>query len=496
MIQRILLVAAREYRQIAATRSFWVTLLILPLAFAIGPLASRFIDKSGTETVMLVDRTGGGGVAWAIADAIEVAHQRRVLTALSRYAQRHHLDRADARAPWASHDRLYGDAEVRRFVADGGEARATATMRRVAGDVPAFDAPERLFRIVPTPPAVAQAAPGRLDSALAPWLSPAEGRKRKAVDYVVLIPADFGASPAVRLWTNGQPGSGIVATLQEVLTRTLRTRYLAASGVAPATADAAASIAPAIAVTAPPIGGGRERVLIRSILPLACAYILLMSLVLSGSWMLQGSVEERSNKLIEALLACVSPNELMYGKLVGTVAIGLSMVATWAVCGLVAAFATHGAIAGMIRPALEPVSSLGSVATILYFFVMGYLMVSMIFLTIGAMSDSMRDAQGYLTPVILVIMMPFVIVMQAVLKGADGVGIHVMTWIPLYTPFVVLARLGSGLAWWEIVGSGALLAAFVALEIVLLGRVFRTSLLAAGQRASLGRLIGLIQRRA
>ncbi len=46
MIGRILLVATREFRQIAATRSFWVTLLILPLAFAIGPIASRFLDHA------------------------------------------------------------------------------------------------------------------------------------------------------------------------------------------------------------------------------------------------------------------------------------------------------------------------------------------------------------------------------------------------------------------------------------------------------------------
>ncbi|WP_374943425.1 hypothetical protein [Sphingomonas sp.] len=39
-----------------------------------------------------------------------------------------------------------------------------------------------------------------------------------------------------------------------------------------------------------------------------------------------------------------------------------------------------------------------------------------------------------------------------------------------------------------------MLAAFVALEIVLLGRVFRASLLAAGQRAGLGRLVGLMRR--
>ena len=67
--------------------------------------------------------------------------------------------------------------------------------------------------------------------------------------------------------------------------------------------------------------------LVRSILPLAAAYLLMMGLMLSGSWMLQGTVEERSNKLLETVLACVSPEELMYGKLLGTVGVGLSMIA-------------------------------------------------------------------------------------------------------------------------------------------------------------------------
>ncbi len=123
--------------------------------------------------------------------------------------------------------------------------------------------------------------------------------------------------------------------------------------------------------------------LVQSILPLAMTYILLMSLIMSGQWMLQSSIEERSSKLIEAVLACVSPNDFMHGKLVGTVAIGLVMVATWVACGLFAAFATQGAIADFIRPALEPLSSPGVVAAILYFFLAGYVMVALIFLVIG-----------------------------------------------------------------------------------------------------------------
>ena len=69
--------------------------------------------------------------------------------------------------------------------------------------------------------------------------------------------------------------------------------------------------------------------LVRSILPLAAAYLLMISLMLSGSWMLQGTVEERSNKLLETVLACVSPEELMNGKLLGTAGVGLFMIAVW-----------------------------------------------------------------------------------------------------------------------------------------------------------------------
>jgi ABC-2 type transport system permease protein len=57
----------------------------------------------------------------------------------------------------------------------------------------------------------------------------------------------------------------------------------------------------------------------------------------------------------------------------------------------------------------------------------------------------------------------------------------VLSWIPLYTPFVMLARLGAGVPLPEMLGTGAVLIAFLALELLLLGRLFRASLLGAGQ---------------
>jgi len=485
----ILLVAAREFRQITAMRSFWFTLLILPLALAIGPLSAKFLNDDDTDRVMIVDHSGAGE-AHSIEQRLSLDYERDLLSELSRHVQRYHLERADPAALWAQHDRWYSPADVASFRAAGGLDAALAKIKRVAPpDIPDFDPPERDFDLVATPAALVSVPEGQLDSALKPYLSPAS-KDRKPIDEVLLVPADFASTGAARLWARGQPDSTFVATLQDVLTRDLRTGFLKAHGLSPDAAEQASTIAPTLAISVPPPGGGaRESMLVRSILPLAAAYLLMMSLILSGSWMLQGTVEERSNKLLETVLACVSPNELMYGKLLGTVAVGLSMVVAWVACGAIAGYATHGAIADMIRPAIAPLTSPVTIAALIYLFIVGYVAISVIFLAIGSMSDSMREAQGYLMPVMFLILIPITLLMQAIVGGSQSVAIEVITWVPIWTPFAVLARLGIGIPTWEVLATGLLLAIFTIVELILLGRVFRSSLLAQGQRPNLREVV-------
>ncbi|WP_420139153.1 ABC transporter permease [Sphingomonas sp.] len=486
---RIVIVAAREFRQIAAARSFWITLLIIPLALALGPIASHFMEKPNTESVMLIDATGR--VAPAIQHRIELEQQRRVLSALARYAARYGLARAEPSASWALPEHYFSDGEVAAFLAQGGAAHASQAMARVAPPgTPDFAPPQPDYRFVLPPPDIRGRDAAALTRALPGLINPSEQRRRsQELDYAVYIPADFLAEGrGVQIWSDGAPSAGLMDAVQAELTRILRNHFLEDHGVASVTAAAAGRIVPAIGINQPPRGEGHQQVIVRSILPLLISYVLLVSLMLSGSWMLQGTVEERSNKLIETLLACVSPNELMHGKLIGTVAVGLTMVLFWLLCAVGAAFATQGIISEFLRPALAPLGSPGIVIAMIFYFVAGYLMVAMIFLAIGAMSDSFRDAQAYLTPVLLVIAMPYAIIAQQVLRDPSGLAVRIMSWIPLYAPFIMLARLGTSVPAWEIVGCGLVLALFVAAEVVLLGRVFRASLLNAGAKPNFVRL--------
>ena len=487
----ILLVARREFAQVIQLKSFWLTLLLIPVALAIGPVLGDKLEDDEPTRVVVIDRAGGSAAA-ALEARFAFEQDQRALQALSRYVRRHKLERADPQAPWAQHDRWYTAADVMAFRQAGGLEAALAKIGRVKpADMPEFEKPSADYEFAAPPPALAQAEGASLARQASRLVQASkDAPKAERADLVVHVGQGYPAEPTVRVWANEQPRASFVASVQEVLTADLRQRLLTGSGLSPQQALAVQSAAPAIMVTTPPPGGGaREALLVRSIVPLALAYILMMGLMLSGSWMLQGAIEERSKKLLESVLACITPEELMYGKLLGALGIGLSMLTAWLGAGVVVAFATQGAIADLIRPALAPVTSPGAIVTLIYFFVMGYIAISIIFVAIGALADSMSEAQGYLMPVILAILLPVTFLIQAILAGNSGPLVQVLTWVPIWTPFTVLARLGAGIATLEVIGAALVLAAFVALEMVLLARLFRQSLLAQGQKPGLKVLI-------
>lgn len=476
MSRSIALVAWREFRQILASKGFWISLLFLPVALAAGPLIQRLAGpEDGPERIMIIDHAGQ---APGIAERIELSYQRRVLDSLSRHVERYGLEHAAPDAIWTRHDLLFNDSQVRRFISEGGAEAARRKLAAASPQMPSFEAPPRLLTVVWTPPAIAEAPREQLDALLGPLLDASRGG---SVDHILYIPPDFARGGSqVRLWTGGNPDRRVMSAIEAALGTSLRRSILAQEGVSSSVATIAATAQPTVLVARPRLGEGSEGRIIRSMLPLAGAYMLLVVLMLSGSWLLQSMIEERSNKLMESVLACVSPEELMRGKLIGTAAVAFFMVAVWIGCAALALMAVQDTAGALLRPMLAPYRSPAMLAAIGFYFVAGYLMVAMIFLVIGALSESMRDAQAYLTPIVLLLTLPVLLLVNSIVQGTTGWGISFMTWFPLYTPFAMLARIGMGVTPTEILGTVALLIAFISLEWMALGRLFRRNLLRAG----------------
>ncbi|HEX3701497.1 MAG TPA: ABC transporter permease [Phenylobacterium sp.] len=483
-----LLVAMREFRQILATRSFWITLLVIPIAVVGSQVIGRMLAQPSGVAYVIADPSGL--YAPAIRTRLQRDDDRDVLDELATYANRWKIAPQGGQAVWGHGQHWFTDAEIARFEAAGGVPAAQAQIARLKPkDAPVFKPPQdHVIAVAPPAGVVTAEGPERFGATLAPHLKSdiATPIGPRPLALGIYVPANLGQpGVAVRMWTNGRPNADLIDEVRGEITQVLRVRALQSSGVDLAALARVQAIAAPVSLTVPPAGTGRERVMLRSALPLALAYLLLMSLVISGAWMLQSMLEERSNKLLEAVLACVTPDQLLYGKLMGVLGVSAFMVLAWISFAIGGAFAFHGVVADFVRPAVSSLSSPWIALVLIYNFVAGYLCIGLLYLAVGSVSDNMRDAQGYLTPMIFAITLPFVLLVNAVLRDPDGPLPRIMSWIPFYSPFAVMARLGGGISAWEIIGAGVVLAAFVALELVLVGRLFRASLLQAGGKTRL-----------
>jgi ABC-2 type transport system permease protein len=454
-------------------------------------VAGRFVRPPSTEAYYVVD--AGGDYAKAIDTRINLSYQRRVLSDLSAYVERWELTSVDPQAPWAGGQRYLTDEDVSAFIAQGGADAAIARLApRLPSGAPKFE---------PQKPAViradlpngfnASAPPDKLGEALRPLLAEdaVTPQGKLQVELAIYIPPDFGPASPARVWTSGRPNQDLISAIRAELTRLLKDKALREAGLSPEQfARIEATNAP-ITLVVPARGGGREQMQIRSILPLILSYILLSTVMTTGGLMLQGVLEERSNRLLESVLACIRPSDLMYGKLFGLGAVGLTIITVWLGFALGAAFMVQGAVADFLRPALAAFDQLWMIPALIFYFITGYLIISMIYLAIGALSTSLQDAQAYLMPVIFIITLPIVFMMISITQDPDGFLPQLLSWIPIYTPFAMLGRFGGGVSIGEVLGTGALLTVFVIIEMWALGKLFQDSILRTGQGPALAGVV-------
>ena len=204
-MRNILLVATREYRQIASTRGFWVMLLVLPIVIAVAQVAGRFFGPQLESAYVIVDESGAYDAA--IDRRLTINYQRIELSALLAYAQRWGLGSIKPDAVWARGERWFTDQQIDQFIAQGGIVAAAETVGASAPpEAPSYEIDPPDYVRAQIPDGVnTQAGPDRLAADLAPWLAgeipTAQGKRPLAL--AVYIPAVITADTPVRMWTNG-----------------------------------------------------------------------------------------------------------------------------------------------------------------------------------------------------------------------------------------------------------------------------------------------------
>lgn len=171
--------------------------------------------------------------------------------------------------------------------------------------------------------------------------------------------------------------------------------------------------------------------------------LFLLTMLLAGM-VLSNLVEEKANKIIEILAAAIPMDAVFMGKLfamlgvsfVGIGVWGLAAFGLWSVGSDAIIAATGFDIARLPGPAVGwPLF----IALGLIYFAMAYLLLGALFLTIGAMANTVREVQTLSMPVTMMQLMVFFLAAYTIKQPGSGLELAAIAF-PLSSPFAMLAR--------------------------------------------------------
>ncbi len=212
------------------------------------------------------------------------------------------------------------------------------------------------------------------------------------------------------------------------------------------------------------------------VIPIFSIFLIFSVVMTAASPLTTNIVEEKQLRIAEVLLGSVRPFELMLGKLIGGVGVSLTLAAIYFAGGLYAASQFN---------ALSAVSP-SMVAWFMLFASLATLMYGALFIAAGAAVTNLKEAQNFLTPIILLVVAPMM-VMVPVIQSPDGPIARAITWFPLTSPVAVVLRqsIPPGMPLGEKMGAAALSIVTTLVLVWLAGRIFRFGMLHTDKAAAI-----------
>lgn len=238
--------------------------------------------------------------------------------------------------------------------------------------------------------------------------------------------------------------------------------------------------------------------------------ILYVTLLLYGSQVMNGVIEEKSNRIIEVIISSVKPYQLMLGKIIGVGLVGLTQFVLWIVLTIGLTQVTGKFYASKAKAAVElsqgnasvemnkamQDSPMGEVTKVLestniplillsflFYFFVGYLLYSSLFAAIGSAVESPTEAQQFTFIVMIPIILSFLLA-QYTMQDPDSTIAFWASMIPFTSPINMMVRLPYGVPVWELAISMALLVLGFLACSWLSARIYRVGILMYGKKVT------------
>jgi len=227
----------------------------------------------------------------------------------------------------------------------------------------------------------------------------------------------------------------------------------------------------------------------------AAGFLVYFILLIYGSQVMMGVMEEKTNRIAEVMVSSVKPFQLMLGKIVGIALVALTQFLLWIVFALVVFNATK--IAGNTSPELA-----GAVASVqkfftsfnmplllflfAFYFLGGFFFYSSLYAAIGsAINEDVREAQSLSFPITLIIIFAIFLLTIAMNDPTSPIAVWASI-IPFTSPIVMMARVAYGIpgtvTYGQLALSMTLLVASFLFMVWFAGKIYRTGILMYGKK--------------
>lgn len=222
------------------------------------------------------------------------------------------------------------------------------------------------------------------------------------------------------------------------------------------------------------------------LLPLFGGMAFFMAIFSTAGYIMQAIVEEKENRTMEILVTSISPEQLMVGKIVGIIGVGLTQILAWV------AFIVAGVwIGGMFVEPLRYVHiSSDLIVVTIVVMVPCFVMLSGLMAMIGATVTEAREGQQIVGLISFPVWVPYML--AGALMGSPNSPLAVgLSLFPLTAPMSITLRMGfTIIPLWQIALSTVLLILSAIGSLWLAGRAFRLGMLSYGKRLSLRQILG------
>jgi ABC-2 type transport system permease protein len=207
-----------------------------------------------------------------------------------------------------------------------------------------------------------------------------------------------------------------------------------------------------------------------------------------GAQVMRGVIEEKSNRIVEIIIASVRPTELMLGKMIGIGLVGLTQYLVWSFVAMnlsLPGIATMISVGDMGMPKI-PFSML---VYFVVYFVLGYFVYAGIYTAIAAPFNTDQEAQQLVMIPVILILGGFMMY-PAVMNNPNGPTAVIFSLIPFTAPLVMFLRtaVSEPPAWQIALSMGILLATVIGMAWFA-GRVYRVGILMYGKKPTIPEIL-------